>query len=46
MKNRIVYIWLLVVLILCNNVCVFATETTDNEGGNFEDSTVDETIYP
>ena len=48
MKKRIVYVWLLVVLILCNNLFVSATETetVDFEEENYEENVTDETSYP
>lgn len=47
MKKRILCVWFLIVLMLCNNsVCVFATETTENGEDSFEESLMDEISYP
>ena len=48
MKRRIIYVWLLVVLILCNNMFAFATESEaiDYEDVSYEENVVEETTYP
>ena len=46
MKKRIFYIWFLIVLLLCNGVCTFATESEENGEDFFEDTINDEGYYP
>lgn len=48
MKRRIIYVWLMVVLILCNNMFAFATESEviDYEDTSYEENVVEETTYP
>ena len=48
MKKRIIYVGLLVVLILCNNMFAFATESEDidYEDVSYEENVVEETTYP
>lgn len=46
MKKRILCVWFLIVLLLCNSVCAFATETTENGDDSFEESLMDEINYP
>lgn len=53
MKKQVLYVWFLVVLLLCNNVSVFAveTESTDSVGNIYEETieeatVVEEISYP
>ena len=48
MKKRIIYVLILVVLILCNNMFVFATESegVDYEEEGYGENVTDETSYP
>ena len=46
MKKRIVCVLFLIVLLLCNSMCVFATEITENVEYSLENSLMDEITYP
>ena len=48
MKKRILCVWFMIVLFLCNSVCAFASEseTVDFEEGSYEETVVEETTYP
>ena len=46
MKKRLLYVWFLIFLLLCNSVCVFATEVDENGEDIFEVNINDEPTYP